>query len=287
LAVDARFLDATQIAAARVAFEALVRDASPCGAGAESGQDRARCVVDVIFASPEIETVTEPGDPESSTLTAALVAHRGNCAGLSALVLAIAEQVGVPMEAVVFPRHVVVRAPGESDRVFELLSRGASLSMPLLRSRLGAEGAHDTRVRSTAFPAFYLDNFAVRFADAGDDDRAEAMFEKAVDAAPRAARVRFDYGTFLLGRHRPERARGQLRRAVRLDSRSSPAWANLGVALARLGSIAAARRCFERALRHDLGNRIAAENLKTLSGAEPRRPAAARKRRRARNPLLR
>jgi tetratricopeptide (TPR) repeat protein len=201
-----------------------------------------------------------------------LVFHRGNCAGLTALVLAVAERVKVPMEAVVFPRHVVVRAPGDIDRVFELLSRGASLSMTQLRMQLGAEGAHDTRVRSGAFPAFYLDNFAVRFGDTGDDDRAEVLFAKAVEAAPRAARIRFDYGTFLLGRDRPALAEGHLRRAVRLDPRSAPAWANLGVARARLGETAEARRCFERALRFDPGNGIAAENLRTLSRDGPRPP---------------
>ncbi len=269
LAVDARFLDSTQVEAARVAFEALVREASPCGALATPAPGRARCVVDVLFASGQLETLAEPGDPESSTVTSALVSHRGNCAGLTALVLALAERVNVPMEAVVFPRHVVVRASGDDDHVFELLSRGARLPMARLRTQLGAEGAHDTRVRSKAFPAFYLDNFAVRFGDAGDNDRAEAMFKRAIAAAPRVSRIRFDYGTFLLGRDGLEPARRQLRRAVRLDSRNSPAWANLGVALARLGETADARRCFERALRYDPGNSTAAENLKILSRGEP------------------
>lgn len=59
-------------------------------------------------------------------------------------------------------------------------------------------------------------------------------------------------------------AKDQLRRAVSLDSRSSPAWVNLGVALARLGASAEARRCFERALRYDPQNNIAAQNLFTL-----------------------
>lgn len=273
LAVDAGFLDAAQVAAARVAFETLVRRASPCDTGIESGQDRTGCVVDALFASGELETVAEPGDPESSTVTSALVSHRGNCAGLTALALAVAARVNVPMEAVVFPRHVVVRAPRNHDQVFELLTHGARIPMGQLRKQLGAEGAHDTRVRSKAFPAFYLDNFAVRFSDAGDGDRAEAMFEKAIEAAPRVSRIRFNYGTFLLGRNRVELAKGQLRRAVRLDSRNSPAWANLGVALARLGEASEARRCFERALRYDRSNSIATENLKILglSGPPPRR----------------
>jgi tetratricopeptide (TPR) repeat protein len=264
LAVDARVVDPSQVAAARTAFEALIRDASSCGTGAIPRQDRARCVVDALFASGELQSIAEPGIPESSTVTAALVAHRGNCAGLTGLALAVAERVDVPMDAVVFRGHVVVRAPEDGDHVFELLRRGARIPMTQLRTQLGSEGAHDTRVRSKVFPAFYLDNFAVRFADAGDDARAEALFEDAIEAAPRAARIRFDYGTFLLGRDRVTLAKDQLRRAVSLDSRSSPAWANLGVALARLGASAEARRCFERALRYDPQNNIAAQNLFTL-----------------------
>jgi tetratricopeptide (TPR) repeat protein len=272
LAVDAGFLEAPQVSAASLAFEALVREASSCGTASTPNPDRARCVVDAVFASGELEALAEPGDPESSTVTSALVSHRGNCAGLTALVLSLAARVDVPMEAVVFHRHVVIRAPGDSDHVFELLNRGARLSMAQLRTQLGAEGARDTRVRSKAFPAFYLDNLAVRFGDAGDGDRAQAMFEKAIEAAPHVSRIRFNYGTFLLGRDSVKLAESELRRAVRLDSRNSPAWANLGVTLARLGEIADARHCFERALRYDPTNSIAAQNLRTLGGSGPPSP---------------
>ena len=269
IAVDERFLDARQIDAARAGFESLVRQASSCKALPTPGQDRARCVVDSLFASDQLVTVAEPGEPGSSTVTSALVDRRGNCAALTALVLAVAERVGVPMSAVVFPQHVVVRARGNDDEVFELLSRGSAMSMTQLRRRLGAGGASHTDVRPNAFLAYYVDNLAVRFADAGDAPRAEAMFEGAVDAGARVARVRFNYGTFLLGTDRLESAKDQLRRAVRLDSRNAPAWANLGVTLARLGKTDEARRCFERALRVDSGNRIAAENLKTLGRDGP------------------
>jgi regulator of sirC expression with transglutaminase-like and TPR domain len=266
LSVDALIVDASQVAAARAAFESLALEASRCGTGATPRRDRARCVVDALFASGELQTIAEPGNPGSLTVTAALVDRRGNCAGLTGLALAVAERAGVPMEAVVFPRHVVVRAPGDGDHVFELLRRGDRMSMMELRTQLGSDGAHDTRVRSKVFPAYYLDNFAVTLADAGEAARAEAFFEDAVEAAPREARIRLDYGTFLLGQNRVTLARDQLGRAVDLDSRSSPAWTNLGVALARLGAGADARRCFERALRYDPGNTIAAKNLITLRG---------------------
>ncbi len=269
LSVDAGFVDAAQVDSARVAFDSLAHAASPCGSSVTPRQDRTRCVIDSVFDSDELVAVAEPSDPESSTVTSALVEHRGNCAALTALVLAVAERVGASMDAVVFPRHVVVRARGNDDQAFELLSHGSSSSMSQLRRRLGADGAHDTRVRPNAFLAYYVDNLAVRFAEAGAGDRAETMFEKAVKVGPRVARIRFNYGTFLMGANRLELAESQLRRAVQLESRNAPAWANLGVVLARLGETAEARRCFEHALRVDPRNRIAAENLKTLGGDGP------------------
>src|SRR5262245_7068012 len=83
LAVDGQFLDASKIASARNAFETLAHGASRCGVASTPSQDRARCVVDSIFASSELVTVAEPGNPGSSTVTSALVDHRGNCAALT------------------------------------------------------------------------------------------------------------------------------------------------------------------------------------------------------------
>ena len=270
LAVDSRVLEVPQTDDARSSFATLVQKASSCQA--LELVITSRCVVDTLFAS-EVMAVAEQGTPESSTVTSALISHRGNCAALTALALSVAERVGVPMEAVVFPKHVVVRAPGDDAHVFELLDRGAVLSMTQLRKRLGADGRGFVVVKPRDFLSYYLDNLGVRFAEAADDTRATAMFESANEAGPRIARIRFNFGTYLLGKGQLELAEKQLRRAVRLESSNASAWANLGVAIAKQGDTAEARRCFERALRHDRGNRIAAENLKALNSGElPPRP---------------
>jgi tetratricopeptide (TPR) repeat protein len=270
LSVDARLIDVAQTDVAHSSFEALAHEASSCQSIA--AVDRTRCVVDALFAEEDLVVVADPGDPESSTITSALVSHRGNCAALTGVALALAERVGVPMEAVVFSRHVVVRPPGDDAHVFELLDHGAVLSMAQIRKRLGADGTRYTAVRSRSFLAYYLDNLAVRLAEAGDDARAVTMFKSGIEAGPRVARIRFNYGTYLLGAGQLEPARKQLRRAIRLEPANAPAWANLGVAVAKQGETAEARRCFERALRYDRGNRIAAENLKSLNGGIAPRP---------------
>lgn len=273
LAVDTQFLEASHVGAARVGFERLVDEASPCAVGRQTSQDRARCVFDAIFAALRIDTIGEPSGPESSTVTSALTSRRGNCAALTAVALALAERAGVPMEAIVYPHHVVVRAHGNGDEVFEMLDRGAGLTVSQLRARLGADGALGIRVHPRSFPAFYLDNLAVRFAQAGDRKRAEGLFAQALEASPRAARIHFNYGTFLLETNRAKPAAEELRRAVRLERNDAQAWANLGVAHARLGETEKARRCFQRALRSDPANLVAAENLRSLDpgGSPPNR----------------
>ena len=57
--------------------------------------------------------------------------------------------------------------------MFELLSGGSAMSMAQMRRRLGADGARDTPLHPNAFLAYYVDNLAVRSADAGDDALAE------------------------------------------------------------------------------------------------------------------
>jgi tetratricopeptide (TPR) repeat protein len=227
-----------------------------------------------LFGGGDITAVVEPSGPEDSTVTAAIDARRGNCAALAALALSVAERLHVPLEAIVSSQHVVVRAPGTPSQVFELLDHGRAQDLSRRqRESSERERAEGTVVQPKAFLSYYLDNLAVRFAEAGDDARALAMFESAIEAGPHVARIRFNYGTYLLGAGQLKPAEKQLRRSVRLESGNGSAWANLGVAVAKQGDTVEARSCFERALRYDRGNRIAAENLKALSsGGLPPRP---------------
>src|SRR5262245_25263988 len=61
LAVDARIVDSSHVENARAAFEALIRHASSCGTDAIPRQERARCVVDALFSSGELQTIEDPG----------------------------------------------------------------------------------------------------------------------------------------------------------------------------------------------------------------------------------
>jgi tetratricopeptide (TPR) repeat protein len=174
----------------------------------------------------------------------------------------VADAVGIPLEAWVRADHVVVAAP-RADGYFELLQNGAFHPW-------GPSGHKGwTRVKPSDYLGYYLDNLAVRLADAHDLERADATFHRAIDATPKAARLRFNYGTFLLNQKRLPEAAEQLRRAVRRDGRNVDAWTNLGVVNAQGGDPVEARKCFNQALRIDPRNANARRNLDALASTAP------------------
>jgi len=81
------------------------------------------------------------------------------------------------------------------------------------------------------------------------------MFERAIQAGPRVARIRSTTAPTCLGLRA-----STLRRS------------SLGVVFARVGDPAEARRCFDRALRYDPRNRVATDNLKALGRDGPPPP---------------
>jgi Tfp pilus assembly protein PilF len=172
----------------------------------------------------------------------------------------MADAVGVQLEAWVRADHVVVAAPG-ADGYFELLRNGAFHPW----GPTGSKGW--TRVKASDYPGYYLDNLAVRLAEAKEPGRAEAAFRRAIDEEPRAARLRFNFGTLLLNQGRTAEATEQLQRAVSLDGKNADAWTNLGVAHSNVGDLVNARRCFEKALRIDPKNANARRNLAAMASS--------------------
>src|SRR5262249_29083790 len=173
------------------------------------------------------------------------------------------ERVGREGEAVVYPHHVALALDGRSD-LFEMLDGGKALTPAQMRTRLGAEFGKSVRVLAKAYLPYYTETLAVRVADEGDNARAEKLFELAVRADPGNARVRFDFGTFLLDSSRLPEAIEQLDKAVHLDFRNPDAWTNLGVAQVSRGDDRHARESFEHALRLDPTHAVARQNLEAI-----------------------
>jgi Tfp pilus assembly protein PilF len=123
-------------------------------------------------------------------------------------------------------------------------------------------------VRGREFAAYYLDNLAVRTADSGKSSLAERLFRRALDVDPDAARILYNYGTFLAGTGRDADAVTFLGRAIAAGWDDSRVFVNRGVVNWRLGNGRAAREDFVRALGLDPGNREALTNLRLLAGDE-------------------
>jgi Tfp pilus assembly protein PilF len=90
------------------------------------------------------------------------------------------------------------------------------------------------------------------------------MFRSAASVRPHLARLRFNFGTFLLDRGRYAEAIDQLKKAVHRDATNPDAWTNLGVAQVKAGDRAHARDSFERALRIDPAHAVARQNLTAI-----------------------
>jgi tetratricopeptide (TPR) repeat protein len=261
-ATDAVYFSSLPTDAAHAAYARITSAARLCRSG--TAGDRAGCTIHAMFEVDPIAPAAEPSSPEESTMTFALAETRGSCAALAAIALAVAQDAGVKLEAWVHGEHVLVAVP-RGDGYFELLEGGRLKPWPRTSAPSPSIDERGTRVSATDYLGYYLDNLAVRLASAGDARRAEHAFGQAIAATPKAARLRFNYGTFLLNGKRVKEAATQLRRAVRLDDRNADAWTNLGVAYAQSGSASQARRSFEHALRIDPRNTNARRNLEGIS----------------------
>jgi hypothetical protein len=109
----------------------------------------ARCVVDKLFASGELETLAEPGSRILGDVRSCLPSWE--LRGLSALALAVAERVKAPMGGR-FPRRRFEHL--ETTRAYSRCSVVVLLMPQPARRGRGSRHARGLK----AFPAYYLDN---------------------------------------------------------------------------------------------------------------------------------
>ena len=102
---------------------------------------------------------------------------------------------------------------------------------------------------------------------------AEKAFQQALEYGPRAARLHYNYGTFLLQQERPEEALEHLTRTIRLGWSDANAYVNRGVALWKLKRTKKAAESFRNALGRDPLNRRAKDNLEKIDESTRRAPS--------------
>ena len=89
---------------------------------------------------------------------------------------------------------------------------------------------------------------------AGNLDRAQELYEKAIAAPPVSADVFNNYGALLAQRGNVDGAKTMYRRAIAIDRDNVKAWINLGAALDQSGIHGEATSAFEQALKLDPNN---------------------------------
>jgi len=261
LAIDAGALGTTS-EEPRVRFDELTAAFGRCVAGQPATDSPISCLRSVIYGGNGLAIVNDATTLRESTLTGLLLDHRASCAALVALAVAVDDSA---WDAYVLRDHVLLRTRGGTPRFLELSDRGREISVRELTNRFGKQLDAAVVVPAERFPAYYLDNLAVRLAKDGRSVDADRLFHKAIELAPKEARPRLNYGTFLLEHGRVDEARRQLKAAVRRAESDADAWTNLGVTWARTGKPDRARDCFERAIQLDPGHQAARTNLAAIT----------------------
>ena len=261
LDLDRPLYDRDTLERARTAALRLTGRVDSCNEA--SGKRGVECALEAVLHGITATPLSDP-QVETSTVTAALIHGRGTCAALVAVALALTAHPEPLFEAVVLREHVLLGTVDGMDRYFETIEAGRRLSgSDLYRYKPWPPGG-PVRVKASDYPAYYADNIAVRLANAGQSDLARQFFEESISIAPSAARVRFNFGTFLLGTERYTEAEAELARAIRLGWKDAPAFVNRGAARWQLGRLKAAERDFRKALKLAPENREAAVNLRRL-----------------------
>jgi tetratricopeptide (TPR) repeat protein len=115
---------------------------------------------------------------------------------------------------------------------------------------------------------------AMTLSDAGRQDEAAAILERALAADPRNARAHELLGVVSLRRQRPQEARAHLEQALAIDRRLPSAWNTLGVALYDLEGPAAAVAAWQQAVALDGSQYEALLNIGLVSAQAGRRDQA-------------
>lgn len=178
------------------------------------------------------------GNPENFLLDHVLARKRGNCLGLSAVYLILAERLDLPLRGVYLPSHCLVRYDDGTVRFnIETGERGAEhpdgrywreFDLEKGRPYLSSLSKQETA-------GVYLKSMGAAYSRKGMEERALRLSLDASERYPGLPDAWFNAGVSQFKMGRMEEAVPLFRRALLLDPRMAAAQDNLGVALARQG----------------------------------------------------
>ncbi|MPZ88536.1 MAG: hypothetical protein GEU81_10770 [Nitriliruptorales bacterium] len=143
---------------------------------------------------------------------------------------------------------------------------GAYLAGPPVSNPDEALQAFQRAARREPRNLAYALSVAMLSADAGDTDRADRWWERALEIDPLTPEVLSDAATYWLGRGDVERAADLIMRAVEVRADDAALWVVLGEVRAAKHDLGAAREAFERAVELNPEVQGGAEGLARLEG---------------------
>jgi len=149
--------------------------------GGAPGVDDLRAVV---FEEEKFQREIDSDDPRFFVLPSVLADRRGSCLGLGALMLALGERVGVPLDGIMVPGHFFVRTRERPSRNIELLRGGEAMPDDWYRGKYGpwpADGAEYFR------PLDAMELAGVHWFNAGNFLRRQGDLSAAARAFTQAA----------------------------------------------------------------------------------------------------
>jgi regulator of sirC expression with transglutaminase-like and TPR domain len=173
----------------------------------------------VLFDEEKFQREIDSDDPRFFVLSSVLATRRGSCLGLGALMLALGERVGVPLDGIMVPGHFFVRTREAPARNIELLRAGEAMPDDWYRAKYGP------------WPA------------------ASAEYFRPLDATEVAGVHWFNAGNYLRRRGDLAAAAGAFARAAQEFPTFAEAYASLGAAEQQQGKLPAAALAYERAAR--------------------------------------
>ena len=178
------------------------------------------------------------GNTDNYLLDRVLGRKRGNCLGLTALYLLLAERLSLPLHGVYVPSHCFVRYEDAGVRFnIETGKKGAERDDGWYHHDFGLRGGRPY-LRSLGrkeMIGVYLKSLGASCSRKGREDRALRLYREAAVFYPGLPDAYFNTGVSFQKKGLLDEAIGQYKRALELDPDLAVARDNLGVALAKKG----------------------------------------------------
>jgi Tfp pilus assembly protein PilF len=203
-------------------------------------------------------------NPDNFLLDRVIARKRGNCLGLTALYLLLAERLSLPLHGVYVPSHVFVRYEDAGVRInIETGEKGAEWEdgRYLRKFRLAGGGPYLRSLGGDEMIAVYMKSLGASYSRKGREDHALRLYRDAAVHYPGLPDVHFNAGVSFQKKGMLDEAIAQYRRALDLDPDLAVARDNIGVVLAKKGLFPEALAEARKAASLRPGNPVTLGNL--------------------------